>query len=78
MDQAPIVADLRLRVAELERVVSHLVNHLGMQVPAAGPSVSPTVRQFLAAGDRLGAMRQHVHETGVSLHEAKALIESLS
>ena len=43
------ITELRIRVAELERIVDHLVGHLGVQVPAASSTVSAAVLAARAA-----------------------------
>ena len=72
-----VIADLRLRVAELERVVGHLVTHLGVTIPQAGPEVSRAVSEHIAARQRMPAIKQYCRETGAPLQEAMQVIDQL-
>jgi hypothetical protein len=71
------ITDLRIRVAELERIVDHLVGHLGVQVPAASSTVSAAVRQFVDAGQTHKAIQEYRRETGGTLKEAMLAIKAL-
>jgi ribosomal protein L7/L12 len=73
------LADLEKRVALLERAV----RSYGIPIPVAyegGPSealVSPAVRQLALEGNKLGAIKELVQETGMGLKDAKDIIERL-
>jgi len=64
------------RIAELERKVSDLYKFLNRAEPTEwGGTVSDEVRQLVASGDKLRAIKMHVEQTGVDLGEAKHAIE---
>jgi hypothetical protein len=73
------LAGLRRRVAELERRLDHLYSRTGVEAPPPpGPGdVSPRVRELLAAGNTIGAIKQYRDETGAGLREGKERIDAL-
>lgn len=72
------LAELRGRVAKLERTVAFLEKHLGVTFTDVGPvGVLPEVVALVRAGDKLSAIRVHCQRTGASLKDAKALIDSI-
>jgi large subunit ribosomal protein L7/L12 len=67
------------RIAELERKVEHLYRELAGQVsPAPEPSLdlSPRVRELIAAGREIEAIKAYREETGVGLAEAKQAVDA--
>ena len=72
------VLQLRQRVGGLERQVSFLLDHLGLEYreePNAG--VSPEILELVRRGKTVKAIQQFRRETGFGLKEAKEFIESL-
>ena len=73
------LADLEKRIALLERAV----RSYGIPVPVAyegEPSeklVSPAVRQLALQGNKIGAIKALVQETGMNLRSAKDIVERL-
>ena len=66
------------RIAELERKVAMLYQHLGIAEPQGAPGASPEVLEALRSGNALQAIRIHRDQTGVSLEEARAFVQGLS
>jgi len=72
------IADLRMRVAKLERAVAFFEQHLGVKFEDAQRSdVSPEVLALVRSGDKMGAIKGHRMLTGAGLKEAMELIETL-
>lgn len=79
MSDAVAIADLRARVAKLERAVAFFERHLGVTFQdAERHDVSPQVVAMVRAGDKMGAIALHRKLTGASLVDAKNLIETIS
>lgn len=78
MSDAAAIADLRARVAKLERTIAFLSRHLNVEIVDAEPSqVHADVLALVRSGDRMGAITLHRRLTGAGLKEAKELIETL-
>jgi hypothetical protein len=72
------VAELRARVAKLERKLALLEKHFGVSFADEAPGgVSADVLALVRKGDKLSAIRAHIAETGASLLDAKNLIDTL-
>jgi hypothetical protein len=69
--------DVFYRLSQLERMVDHLYAHLGIDPPPLGTSVSDRVRQLVADGNAIEAIRVHRSETGKDLSDAKRDIDAL-
>ena len=78
--------DLYLRISALEAKVDHLYRHLvGIEggaavvppMPSADDSVSAAVRELVAAGNTIAAVKQYRAETGCDLATAHAAITAL-
>jgi ribosomal protein L7/L12 len=65
----------RIRIAALESKVSQLYSHLGIAEPQARAGISPEAQQALDAGNVLQAIKIVREQNGISLAEAKAMIE---
>ena len=67
--------DIYERLGVLEQLVRHLYEKTGIAVPdlrtLAGAQVSDRVRQLLAAGDKMGAVKAYRDEAGVDLPTAE-------
>jgi hypothetical protein len=74
-------SDIYDRLRALEQLVKHLYKQTGVAMPdlaaLATSEVSDRVRQLVAAGDKMGAMKAYRDETGVDLRTANQVIESL-
>jgi hypothetical protein len=73
--------DVYERLGVLEQLVKHLYEKTGVPIPdlqtLAGSQVSAHVRQLLAAGDKMGAVKAYRAEANVDLPTASRFIESL-
>jgi hypothetical protein len=73
------IAALERRIAQLERAV----RGYGIPIPVAYEGepteslVSPAVRQLALAGNKLGAIKALVQETGMGIQAAKDIIDRL-
>ena len=74
-------SDIYDRLRALEQLVKHLYKQTGVPMPdlaaLATTEVSDHVRQLVAAGDKMGAMKAYRDETNVDLATANKVIESL-
>jgi hypothetical protein len=75
-------SDIYDRLRALEQLVKHLYEQTGVPMPdlaalLANTEVSDHVRQLVASGDKLGAMKAYRDETDVDLRTASGVIESL-
>jgi hypothetical protein len=69
---------LRRRVEKLERLVTLLVEEVGLECgEKPGPDVSPVIKDLIHKGELMEAIKLYREETGVGLKEAKAFVESL-
>jgi ribosomal protein L7/L12 len=69
---------LRRRVERLERLVTRLMDEVGLEPDAAldsGPS--PEIVDLVRKGEKLEAIKLYRERTGAGLKEAKAFVESL-
>ena len=74
-------SDIYDRLRALEQLVRHLYKQTGVPMPdlqaLATTEVSDHVRQLVASGDKIGAMKAYRDETNVDLRTASQVIESL-
>jgi hypothetical protein len=74
-------SDIYDRLRALEQRVRHLYKQTGVPMPdlqaLATTEVSDHVRQLVASGDKMGAMKAYRDETNVDLRTASQVIESL-
>jgi ribosomal protein L7/L12 len=72
------VAQLRTRVALLERKLAFVMQHLDIAYSdAARSDVSPEVIALVRSGNKVGAIRLHMQQTGVDILAAKELVETI-
>ena len=73
--------DVYERLGALEQLVHHLYATTGTPIPdpqtLARSQVSANVRQLLAAGNKMGAVKAYRDEANVDLPTANRVIESL-
>ena len=71
--------DIYERLGVLERLVKHLYEKTGVPIPDLQTlaQVSDRVRQLLASGNKIGAIKAYKEESGVDLATATKMIESL-
>jgi hypothetical protein len=73
--------DIYERLGELEQLVRHLYERTGVPIPdlqaLARTQVSEHVRQLVASGNKIGAIKAYRDEANVDLPSATRLIESL-
>ncbi len=73
--------DIYERLGVLEQLVRHLYERTGVPIPdlaaLARTEISDNVRQLLASGNKIGAIKAYRDETNVDLPTATRLIESL-
>lgn len=72
------LAGLNERLERIEAQLQFLFRRLGISTrDAPAAKASPAVMDLLGRGDRKGAMRAFMEETGAGLKDAKTVIESL-
>ena len=71
--------DIYERLGVLERLVKHLYEKTGVPIPDLRTlaQVSDHVRQLLASGNKIGAIKAYKEESGVDLATATKMFESL-
>ena len=73
--------DVYERLGQLEQLVQYLYEKTGVSMPdpqtLARTQVSDRVRQLLAAGNKMGAIKAYRDETNVDLATASRTIDSL-
>ena len=73
--------DVYERLGQLEQLVQYLYDKTGVPMPdpqtLARTQVSDRVRQLLAAGNKMGAIKAYRDETNVDLATASRTIEAL-
>ena len=73
--------DIYERLGVLEQLVRHLYERTGVPIPdlaaLARTEISDNVRQLLASGNKIGAIKAYRDEANVDLPTATRLIESL-
>jgi hypothetical protein len=71
--------DVYERLGVLEQLVRHLYEKTGIPVPDLQTlaQVSDRVRQLLASGNKIAAIKAYKEESGVDLATATKMIESL-
>jgi hypothetical protein len=73
--------DIYERLGALEQLVRHLYEKTGVPIPdlqvLARTEISDNVRQLLASGNKIGAIKAYRDETGVDLATATRTLESL-
>jgi hypothetical protein len=71
--------DIYERLGVLEQLVRHLYEKTGIPIPDLQTlaQVSDRVRQLLASGNKIAAIKAYKDETGVDLLTASRFIESL-
>lgn len=73
--------DVYERLGVLEQLVAHLYEKTGVPMPdlqtLARTQVSPRVRELLASGNKIGAIKAYRDEAGVDLPTATRFIDAL-
>lgn len=73
--------DIYERLGVLEQLVKHLYKQTGIPMPdlqaLARTDVSDNVRNLIAAGNKIGAVKAYRDEAGVDLATATRVIDSL-
>jgi hypothetical protein len=73
--------DIHERLGELERLVQHLYKQTGVPMPdlqlLRGAEVSDRVRQLVASGDKIAAIKAYRSESNADLATANKVIDSL-
>jgi hypothetical protein len=71
--------DIYERLGVLEQLVRHLYGKTGIPIPDLQTlaQVSDHVRQLLASGNKIAAIKAYKDENGVDLPTASRMIESL-
>ena len=72
-------SDIYERLGVLERLVRHLYEKTGIPIPDLQTlaQVSDRVRELLASGNKIAAIKAYKEESGVDLATATRMIESL-
>ena len=63
-----------VRLAQLERKIDLILAHLGIDAPPGG--LSDRVRQLMADGRKIEAIKVYREQTGVGLKEAKDVVDA--
>jgi len=72
------IFELKQQSAKLERQITFLFDHLGLDYPdEPDQGVSPVIMELVRQGRKVAAVKQYRHETGVGLREAKEFVDSL-
>ncbi len=72
------ILELLQRVAKLERQVTFLLEHLGLEYEEdLTEGASPEVLELMRRGKKIDAIKLFREETGLGLKEAKDFIDSL-
>ena len=65
------------RLAQLERRVEAIMQHLGLQDVGPNTTASPAVVELARTGDKIGAIKLYREENGCDLATAKNVIDQL-
>jgi ribosomal protein L7/L12 len=79
MTDAEVLAHA-MRIAALERKITQLYGHLGLEEPTGGPGdgdVDPRVLDAIQAGNLMEAIKHQREATGAGLAEAKATVDAI-
>jgi ribosomal protein L7/L12 len=78
MDDSANLISLQLKVAELERKLNFVLDHLNVQYtePPQPPAVAEAA-SWLRQGKKLEAIKAYQKATGLGLKEAKEAVEAL-
>lgn len=69
---------LRRRVEKLERLVTLLLEEIGLECEEKpGPDISPMIKDLVHKGEMIEAIRLYREETGAGLKEAREFVELL-
>jgi ribosomal protein L7/L12 len=71
------IANLRLRVAKLERTMNFLLQHFQLEFKESPETMFPDVITLARQGKTLDAIKLYRDHTGAGLQEAKQFVESL-
>lgn len=71
------IANLRLRVAKLERTVNFLLQHFQLEYKESPETMFPDVIALARQGKTLDAIKLYRDHTGAGLQEAQQFVESL-
>ncbi|OYN92011.1 ribosomal protein L7/L12 [Parenemella sanctibonifatiensis] len=70
------VADLRRRVRSQQHLIDQLAQHVGLDLGTIDPyAVSQEVRDLVAQGKKIEAIKLYREQTGVGLADAKRAVE---
>jgi ribosomal protein L7/L12 len=65
------------RLAQLERQVALIMQHLGIQDPGPTTTASARVVELARSGNKIEAIKQYRQETGADLGTAKGVVDQL-
>ena len=71
----PTDPKLTIQLRRIERKLDAILHQLGMEAPAEEEHAD--LREMVAAGDKIAAIKLYRERTGVGLAEAKAAVEAL-
>lgn len=78
------IAELERQVGSLWQYIDHLYRHLGIPGPLSqqsgpsGPESDPELRDALARGDKIHAIKRFRELTGVGLAQAKDAVDAMT
>ena len=65
------------KLNRLERNVSLIASHLGIELDDPAAAVSPEVKELAQTGDRIQAAKLHSEQTGVDFVEAQRIVNAI-
>jgi ribosomal protein L7/L12 len=78
MEESTRITALEIKVAELQRRLDFVMQHLGVQYAEPGPSPAMAqVAALLRQGNKIEAINVYRAITGAGLREAKTAVEEL-
>ena len=77
MPQGLTDAQIIDKLNRLEKNVSLIASHLGIELDEPAAAVSPEVAELARSGDRMAAAKLHSEQTGVDFVEAQRVINQI-
>ena len=75
MTEVERIQSLEIKVAELQRTLAWVMRQLDLHY--VEPHADSAIRDFIARGDLIGAIKAYREQTGASLVDAKTAVEAL-
>ena len=65
------------RLQRLEKNISLIASHVGIELDEPAAAVSPEVKELAQSGDRMAAAKLHSEQTGADFVEAQRVVNQL-